>query len=153
MFSFYSSCRELQSWLEKQTALFQTLQPQGDNLEVTQLKYEVSHGGNGDQIFHHSGIASWFCPSHHIYSGPLWAGSKALGLTLGLVTQSERDVVEPSIPRSFVTQKGYGEKEEPAFQRSGSSSSFSSSASSSSSECSHDLGHWKKTLGGGHQSC
>ncbi|XP_038962424.1 spectrin beta chain, non-erythrocytic 5 isoform X3 [Rattus norvegicus] len=40
LFSFYSSCRELQSWLEAQTALFQTLQPQGDNLEVTQLKYE-----------------------------------------------------------------------------------------------------------------
>lgn len=42
LFSFYSSCRELQSWLEEQTALFQTLQPQGDNLEVTQLKCEVS---------------------------------------------------------------------------------------------------------------
>ncbi|XP_029391606.1 LOW QUALITY PROTEIN: spectrin beta chain, non-erythrocytic 5 [Mus pahari] len=40
LFSFYNSCRELQSWLEKQTALLQTLQPQGDNLEVTQLKYE-----------------------------------------------------------------------------------------------------------------
>ncbi|XP_076785650.1 spectrin beta chain, non-erythrocytic 5 isoform X3 [Arvicanthis niloticus] len=40
LFSFYSSCRELQSWLEEQIALFQTLQPQGDNLEVTQLKYE-----------------------------------------------------------------------------------------------------------------
>lgn len=41
LFGFYSSCEELQSWLEKQTALFQTLQPEGDNLEVTQLKYEV----------------------------------------------------------------------------------------------------------------
>ncbi|XP_028622676.1 spectrin beta chain, non-erythrocytic 5 [Grammomys surdaster] len=40
LFSFYSSCRELQSWLEEQIALFQTLQPQGDNLGVTQLKYE-----------------------------------------------------------------------------------------------------------------
>ncbi|ERE70802.1 spectrin beta chain, brain 4-like protein [Cricetulus griseus] len=40
LFSFYSSCRELQSWLEEQTALLQTLQPQGDNLEVTQLKCE-----------------------------------------------------------------------------------------------------------------
>ncbi|XP_040602017.1 LOW QUALITY PROTEIN: spectrin beta chain, non-erythrocytic 5 [Mesocricetus auratus] len=40
LFSFYCSCRELQSWLEEQTALLQTLQPQGDNLEVTQLKWE-----------------------------------------------------------------------------------------------------------------
>lgn len=37
----YSSCRDLQSWLENQTSLFQTLQPQADNLEATQLKYEV----------------------------------------------------------------------------------------------------------------
>lgn len=42
--------------MEKQIALFQTLQLQGNNLEVTQLKYEVSHGGNGDQSFYHSGI-------------------------------------------------------------------------------------------------
>ncbi|CAO2579266.1 Spectrin beta chain, non-erythrocytic 5, partial [Lemmus lemmus] len=40
LFSFYSSCRELQSWLEEQTSLFRTLQPNGDNLEVTQLKCE-----------------------------------------------------------------------------------------------------------------
>ncbi|KAL6035829.1 hypothetical protein STEG23_005226 [Scotinomys teguina] len=38
--SFYSSCRELQSWLEEQTALFQTLQPQADRLEVTPPKCE-----------------------------------------------------------------------------------------------------------------
>uniref|UniRef100_A0A4X1V167 Calponin-homology (CH) domain-containing protein n=1 Tax=Sus scrofa TaxID=9823 RepID=A0A4X1V167_PIG len=40
LFSFYGLCRELQSWLADQTALFQTLQPQADNLEVMQLKYE-----------------------------------------------------------------------------------------------------------------
>ncbi|XP_069348326.1 spectrin beta chain, non-erythrocytic 5 [Eulemur rufifrons] len=40
LFGFYSSCGELQSWLEKQTALLQTLQPQADTLEVVQLKYE-----------------------------------------------------------------------------------------------------------------
>ncbi|KAL1785833.1 spectrin beta chain, non-erythrocytic 5 [Sigmodon hispidus] len=40
LFSFYSSCGELQTWLEEQTALFQTLQPQGDNIDITQLKYE-----------------------------------------------------------------------------------------------------------------
>ena len=41
LFSFYGLCRELQSWLADQTALFQTLQPQADNLDVMQLKYEV----------------------------------------------------------------------------------------------------------------
>nr|XP_048315627.1 spectrin beta chain, non-erythrocytic 5 [Myodes glareolus] len=40
LFSFYSSCRELQSWLEEQTSLFRTLQPPGDNLEALQLKCE-----------------------------------------------------------------------------------------------------------------
>ncbi|XP_049989135.1 spectrin beta chain, non-erythrocytic 5 [Alexandromys fortis] len=40
LFSFYSSCRELQSWLEEQTSLFRTLQPKGDNLEVAQFKCE-----------------------------------------------------------------------------------------------------------------
>ncbi|KAM6181713.1 LOW QUALITY PROTEIN: spectrin beta chain, non-erythrocytic 5 [Erethizon dorsatum] len=40
LFGFYSSCGELQSWLEEQTALFQSLQPQADNLEVMQLRYE-----------------------------------------------------------------------------------------------------------------
>ncbi|KAM9646114.1 spectrin beta chain, non-erythrocytic 5 [Trichechus inunguis] len=37
---FYSSCGDLLSWLEDQTALFQTLQPQADNLVAVQLKYE-----------------------------------------------------------------------------------------------------------------
>ncbi|KAM7327506.1 hypothetical protein ACRRTK_013873 [Alexandromys fortis] len=41
LFSFYSSCRELQSWLEEQTSLFRTLQPKGDNLEVAQFKCEA----------------------------------------------------------------------------------------------------------------
>uniref|UniRef100_A0A8C4M5V2 Spectrin beta, non-erythrocytic 5 n=1 Tax=Equus asinus TaxID=9793 RepID=A0A8C4M5V2_EQUAS len=40
LFGFYGSCEELQSWLENQTALFLTLQPQSDNVEVLQLKYE-----------------------------------------------------------------------------------------------------------------
>uniref|UniRef100_H0XEK4 Spectrin beta, non-erythrocytic 5 n=1 Tax=Otolemur garnettii TaxID=30611 RepID=H0XEK4_OTOGA len=40
LFGFYSSCVELQSWLEEQTVLFQTLQPQADNLEVMQFKYK-----------------------------------------------------------------------------------------------------------------
>ncbi|XP_073733567.1 spectrin beta chain, non-erythrocytic 5 [Callorhinus ursinus] len=37
---FYSFCGELQSWLEHQTALLRTLQPQAHNLEVTQLTFE-----------------------------------------------------------------------------------------------------------------
>ena len=41
LFGFYGSCGELQSWLTKQTTLLQTLQPEANNLEVTQLKYEV----------------------------------------------------------------------------------------------------------------
>lgn len=49
LFSFYSSCRELQSWLEEQTSLLRTLQPQGDNLEAAQLKCEVSRCANGDR--------------------------------------------------------------------------------------------------------
>nr|XP_055172581.1 spectrin beta chain, non-erythrocytic 5 [Nyctereutes procyonoides] len=41
LFGFYDLCGELQSWLENQTALLQTLQPQADdNVEVAQLKYE-----------------------------------------------------------------------------------------------------------------
>ncbi|EHH63003.1 hypothetical protein EGM_15887 [Macaca fascicularis] len=40
LFSFCSSCRDLQLWLEKHTALLQRVQPQADILEVTQLKYE-----------------------------------------------------------------------------------------------------------------
>ncbi|XP_037691030.1 LOW QUALITY PROTEIN: spectrin beta chain, non-erythrocytic 5 [Choloepus didactylus] len=40
LFAFYSSCGELQSWLEDQAVLFQILQPQADNLVASQLKYE-----------------------------------------------------------------------------------------------------------------
>uniref|UniRef100_A0A8D2AM26 Spectrin beta, non-erythrocytic 5 n=1 Tax=Sciurus vulgaris TaxID=55149 RepID=A0A8D2AM26_SCIVU len=40
LFGFYCSCEELQSWLEEQTLLFQMLQPQANNLEVMQSKYE-----------------------------------------------------------------------------------------------------------------
>lgn len=49
LFGFYGSCEELKSWLENQTALLRTLQPQADNLDVMQLKFEVqspwSQGG------------------------------------------------------------------------------------------------------------
>lgn len=41
LFGFYGSCEEFKSWLEKQTALLRTLQPQADNLDVMQLKFEV----------------------------------------------------------------------------------------------------------------
>ncbi|XP_032273432.1 spectrin beta chain, non-erythrocytic 5 [Phoca vitulina] len=37
---FHGFCGELRSWLENQTALLRTLQPQAHNLEVTQLTYE-----------------------------------------------------------------------------------------------------------------
>ncbi|KAM4828969.1 LOW QUALITY PROTEIN: spectrin beta chain, non-erythrocytic 5 [Thomomys bottae] len=40
MFGFCSSCGELGSWVEKQAVLLRALQPQGDNLEVMQHKYE-----------------------------------------------------------------------------------------------------------------
>nr|KAF6487643.1 spectrin beta, non-erythrocytic 5 [Rousettus aegyptiacus] len=40
LFGFYGSCEELKSWLENQTALLRTLQPQADNLDVMQLKFE-----------------------------------------------------------------------------------------------------------------
>uniref|UniRef100_A0A8C6D7R2 Spectrin beta, non-erythrocytic 5 n=1 Tax=Moschus moschiferus TaxID=68415 RepID=A0A8C6D7R2_MOSMO len=40
LFGFYGSCGELQSWLTKQTMLLQMLQPEANNLEVMQLKYE-----------------------------------------------------------------------------------------------------------------
>ncbi|XP_061286842.1 spectrin beta chain, non-erythrocytic 5 isoform X2 [Bos javanicus] len=40
LFDFYGSCGELQSWLTKQTTLLQMLQPEANNLEVMQLKYE-----------------------------------------------------------------------------------------------------------------
>lgn len=49
LFGFYGSCEELKSWLENQTELLRTLQPQADNLDVMQLKFEVqspwSRGG------------------------------------------------------------------------------------------------------------
>ncbi|XP_019500408.1 PREDICTED: spectrin beta chain, non-erythrocytic 5 [Hipposideros armiger] len=40
LFGFDGSCEELQSWLEDQTALLQTLQFQADSLEIMQLKFE-----------------------------------------------------------------------------------------------------------------
>ncbi|XP_057162138.1 LOW QUALITY PROTEIN: spectrin beta chain, non-erythrocytic 5 [Ursus arctos] len=40
LFGFHGLCGELRSWLENQTALLRTLQPQAHNLEVTQLTYE-----------------------------------------------------------------------------------------------------------------
>ncbi|XP_023568382.1 spectrin beta chain, non-erythrocytic 5 [Octodon degus] len=40
LFGFFSSCGELQSRLEEQAALFQLMQPQADNLEAMQLRYE-----------------------------------------------------------------------------------------------------------------
>ncbi|XP_037360039.1 spectrin beta chain, non-erythrocytic 5 [Talpa occidentalis] len=40
LFDFSDLCGELQSWLENQTLLLQTVQPQADNLEAMQLKYE-----------------------------------------------------------------------------------------------------------------
>ncbi|XP_028933726.1 spectrin beta chain, non-erythrocytic 5 [Ornithorhynchus anatinus] len=40
LFHFYSSCEELQSWLLDQALLFQTLQPQADDVEVVRHKYE-----------------------------------------------------------------------------------------------------------------
>ncbi|XP_074140888.1 spectrin beta chain, non-erythrocytic 5, partial [Sminthopsis crassicaudata] len=40
LFCFYDSCGELQSWLEDQTVLFQTLNPQAENMEVDRSKFE-----------------------------------------------------------------------------------------------------------------
>uniref|UniRef100_G1MDF6 Spectrin beta, non-erythrocytic 5 n=1 Tax=Ailuropoda melanoleuca TaxID=9646 RepID=G1MDF6_AILME len=40
LFGFRGLCGELRSWLENQTALLRTLQPQAHNLEVAQLTYE-----------------------------------------------------------------------------------------------------------------
>ncbi|XP_043836496.1 spectrin beta chain, non-erythrocytic 5 [Dromiciops gliroides] len=40
LFCFYDSCGELQSWLEDQTVLFQTLNPQAENAEVDRNKFE-----------------------------------------------------------------------------------------------------------------
>ncbi|XP_078007768.1 LOW QUALITY PROTEIN: spectrin beta chain, non-erythrocytic 5 [Phascolarctos cinereus] len=40
LFCFYDSCGELQSWLDDQTVLFQTLNPQAENVEVDRNKFE-----------------------------------------------------------------------------------------------------------------
>ncbi|XP_036040911.1 spectrin beta chain, non-erythrocytic 5 [Onychomys torridus] len=70
LFSFCSSCRELQSWMEEQTALFQTLQPWGDNLEVAQLKCEnflmtLAIGkGHWDEVICTAEQLKQRCPGH-----------------------------------------------------------------------------------------
>uniref|UniRef100_A0A8C3S247 Calponin-homology (CH) domain-containing protein n=1 Tax=Chelydra serpentina TaxID=8475 RepID=A0A8C3S247_CHESE len=40
LYRFYSSCEEFQSWMEDKEKIFRTLQPEADNVEVTQQKYE-----------------------------------------------------------------------------------------------------------------
>uniref|UniRef100_A0A8C8T063 Calponin-homology (CH) domain-containing protein n=1 Tax=Pelusios castaneus TaxID=367368 RepID=A0A8C8T063_9SAUR len=40
LFRFYSSCEEFQSWMKDKANIFRTLQPQADNVEVVQQKYE-----------------------------------------------------------------------------------------------------------------
>ncbi|XP_074091259.1 spectrin beta chain, non-erythrocytic 5 isoform X1 [Macrotis lagotis] len=40
LFSFYDSCGELQSWIEDQIILFQTLNPKAENVEVDRNKFE-----------------------------------------------------------------------------------------------------------------
>nr|XP_025044105.1 spectrin beta chain, non-erythrocytic 5 [Pelodiscus sinensis] len=40
LYRFYSSCEEFQSWMEDKAKIFRTLQPEADNVEVTQQKYE-----------------------------------------------------------------------------------------------------------------
>ncbi|CAM5151113.1 unnamed protein product [Natator depressus] len=40
LYRFYSSCEEFQSWMEDKKKIFQTLQPEADNVEVTRQKYE-----------------------------------------------------------------------------------------------------------------
>ena len=94
LFSFYSSCRELQSWLEEQTSLFRTLQPKGDNLEVAQLKCEVSSCAKGDRP---KFLPPWRCfclPTPHCFAPNFTfalalsaEGPTAAGLTLRLGTQ------------------------------------------------------------------
>ncbi|CAH6788033.1 Sptbn5 [Phodopus roborovskii] len=72
LLSFYSSYRELQSWLEEQTALFQTLQPQGDNLEAAQLKCEnflmtLAIGkGHWAEVISTAGQLKQRCPGHSL---------------------------------------------------------------------------------------
>ncbi|KAM8921263.1 spectrin beta chain, non-erythrocytic 5 [Pelodytes ibericus] len=40
LYQFYSSCGEFQSWMDDQEKIFQTFQPNPDNVEVMQQKYE-----------------------------------------------------------------------------------------------------------------
>ncbi|XP_074853761.1 spectrin beta chain, non-erythrocytic 5 [Carettochelys insculpta] len=40
LYRYYSSCEEFQSWMEDKAKIFRTLQPEADNVEVTQQKYE-----------------------------------------------------------------------------------------------------------------
>lgn len=56
LFGFYGSCEELKSWLENQTALLRTLQPQADNLDVMQLKFEVQSPWSQGEI-----LVTWPC--------------------------------------------------------------------------------------------
>lgn len=41
LYCFYSSCEEFQSWMEDEENVFRTLQPEADNVEVMQQKYQV----------------------------------------------------------------------------------------------------------------
>ncbi|XP_040268693.1 spectrin beta chain, non-erythrocytic 5 [Bufo bufo] len=40
LYQFYSACGEFQSWMDDKEKIFQTFQPNPDNVEVMQLKYE-----------------------------------------------------------------------------------------------------------------
>lgn len=40
-YRFCSSCEEFQSWMRDKENIFRTLQPQADNVEVMQQKYQV----------------------------------------------------------------------------------------------------------------
>ncbi|XP_019374606.1 PREDICTED: spectrin beta chain, non-erythrocytic 5 [Gavialis gangeticus] len=40
LYCFYSSCKEFQSWMEDKENVFRTLQPEADNVEVMQQKYQ-----------------------------------------------------------------------------------------------------------------
>lgn len=41
-YRFCSSCEEFQSWMRDKENIFSTLQPQADNVEVMEQKYQVS---------------------------------------------------------------------------------------------------------------
>lgn len=41
-YRFCSSCEAFQSWMREKENIFRTLQPQADNVEVMQQKYQVS---------------------------------------------------------------------------------------------------------------